>query len=135
MPEPGLDLNRPPGRRGAWNRPHPVGPQRHDGADPAGAAGRQPGCDEGRGTEDQWHADERQRVERVDLERQPAQQAVLAVGSSRSLPDSHADPLAQPTQGTAESRTRRPRQSASSNSLHCVVVFWQVVRNSTRTWK
>lgn len=32
-------------------------------------------------------------------------------------------------------RVRRPRHSASSNSLHCVVVFWRVVRNSTRTWK
>ena len=52
---------------------HSVGPERHDGTDPAGAAARQPGWEEGRSAEDQRHADERQRVERVDIEQQPAQ--------------------------------------------------------------
>ena len=56
-------------------RVQPVGPQRHDGTDPAGAAGGQAGCEEGRGAENQRHAGERQRVERVQLEQQPAQQA------------------------------------------------------------
>ena len=58
----------------ARNSTPSVGPQRHNGTDPAGAAGRQPGCEEGR-DQDQRHAGERQRVERVDLEQQPAQQA------------------------------------------------------------
>jgi hypothetical protein len=40
-----------------------------------------------------------------------------------------------PGSGAPGPRVRRPRQSASSNSLHCVVVFRRMVRNSTRTWK
>ena len=45
-----------------------VGPERGDRMDAAGAAGRQVGGEGGRGAEDERHADERQRVERADLE-------------------------------------------------------------------
>ena len=56
---------------------HSVGRERHDGTDPAGTAGWQLGCEEGRGAEDQRHADERGGAEGVDLEHQPAQEAGL----------------------------------------------------------
>ena len=52
--------------------------------DPAGAAGRQVGRGEGRGAENQRHAEERQRVECVDLEQQPTRQAGRDDGKHQS---------------------------------------------------
>lgn len=48
--------------------------------DAAGAAGRQLGGERRRGGEDERDLDERQRVERVDLEQQAAQQACRSAG-------------------------------------------------------
>ncbi len=54
-------------------RPLSVGPEHRDETDSSGAADRQVGREERRGAEHERHAEERQRVECVDLEQQPAQ--------------------------------------------------------------
>ena len=66
-----------------WIGPPSVGPERGDGMDPAGAAGRQVGGEKGRGAEDERRPEERQRVDRVDLEQQPAQQARRGAGDGQ----------------------------------------------------
>ena len=55
-------------------RPLSVGPEHRDETDSSGPAGRQVGREQRRGAEHERHAEERQRVECVDLEQQPAQE-------------------------------------------------------------
>ena len=62
-------------------------------------------------------------------------QSTLPVHGKRDMPVGPMEAIKKDLGLHAAAHSPRGAQSASSNSLHCVVVFRRVVLNSTRTWK